>query len=129
MEEDTRVAHDRGQLSAPELQQIVNDVLAELRSEPGLAELAKSAGLSVADVQTLTVEVSESHSPIDPVTAFILVHLASGAVSAAGGGGATVFWKKVILPRVRKRKGGDAIGEARPDADERAGGGERPDAT
>jgi hypothetical protein len=36
-------------------------------------------------------------------------------VSAAGGGGARLFWKKVILPRVRKARRSDAIGDERVD--------------
>ena len=72
-----------------------------------------SAGLTAEDVHALKVEVDESKSGIDPATAFILIHLAGGAVSAAGAAGAKLFWSKVILPRVRKAKRADAIGDQR----------------
>lgn len=116
MDDTKLIAHDRGRLTGPELQQVVDDVLADLRAAKDLDVLAGSTGLTAADVRAMTVKVSESESSIDPVTAFILVHLAGGALSAAGGGGAALFWKKVIVPRVRKAKGGDAIGEERTEA-------------
>ncbi len=116
MNETSLISHDRGRLSGPELQQVVDDVLVDLRAAGDLDALAASTGLTATDVLAMTVRVSESESSIDPITAFILVHLAGGAASAAGGGGAALFWKKVVVPRVRKAKGGDAIGEERTEA-------------
>jgi hypothetical protein len=117
MDEAEPITYHRDALSGPELQRVVDDILAGLRNAEDLDALAASAGLTADDVRTMSVRISESESSIDPATAFILVHLAGGAVSAAGGGAATVFWKKVVLPRVRQRKGGDAIGEEEPDAE------------
>jgi len=113
MEPRVSVAHDRGTLSGPELQLAVDAVLEEIRAAKDLHALAESVGLTAEDVCAMTVEIDESKEGIDPVLAYILIHLAGGAVSAAGGAGATLFWKKIILPRLRRAKRVDAIGNER----------------
>jgi len=115
MSEPNEVCYDRGTLGAPQLQRVVDELLNELRGAEDLEALAASAGITADDVRAMRVEIRESEANIAPALAFIVVHLAGGAVSAAGGGGATLFWKKVILPRVRKAKRGDAIGNERAD--------------
>jgi hypothetical protein len=114
MEQQT-LRYQRGSLTGPELQVVVNEVLAELREAPDLDAIAAEGGLTAADVAELRVDVEESGSAIDPFTAFILLHLAGGAVSAVGGLGAKQFVEKVLLPRVRKKRAGDAVGEPRED--------------
>ena len=115
MSEPNEVCYDRGTLGAPQLQRVVDELLNELRGAEDLEALAASAGITADDVRAMRVEIRESEANIAPALAFIVVHLAGSAVSAAGGGGATLFWKKVILPRVRKAKRGDAIGNERAD--------------
>lgn len=115
---DTKpLEYERGTLSAAEVQQAVDEVLEELRAAPDLDALAESAGITALDVRSLTVEVKETGAGVAPlaILVFIAVHAAGGAASAAGGAGATVFFKKVILPRVRKAKRADAIGEEQTD--------------
>jgi len=113
MEPLVTIEHERGTLSGPELEHVVRLVLDELRTADDLDTLAASAGLKAEDVREISVEVEESEAGIDPVIAYILIHLAGGALSAAGGAGAKLFWSKVILPRVRKAKRADAIGAPR----------------
>ena len=76
-----------------------------------------TAGITADEMRTMRVQITESEAGIDPTLSFIVVHLAGGGVSAAGGAGATLFWKKVILPRVRKASASrsDAIGDERAD--------------
>lgn len=117
MNETDTLRYERGTLTGPELQKAVDDVLTELRRSDDLETIAASAGMTADEVRALRVEITESESGIAEILAFILVHLAGGAVSAAGGAGTAVFWKKVLLPRVRKAKRSDAIGKEHPDAE------------
>lgn len=115
MNEPDTIHYGRGRLSAPELQKVVDELLNDLRDAEDLDALAASAGITADNVRTMSVEITESEAGIDPTLSFIIVQLAGGGLSAAGGGGATLFWKKVILPRVRKAKRSDAIGDERAD--------------
>jgi hypothetical protein len=115
MNGQNEICYDRGTLSAPELQKVVDELLGELRDAEDLDTLAASAGITADDVRAMRVEIAESEANIAPALAFIVIHFAAGGLSAAGDGGAKLFWKKVILPRVRKAKRGDAIGDERAD--------------
>ncbi len=102
-------------LACRKLQRIVDGLLDELRNAEDLDALAASAGITPDDVRAMRVQITEAEAGIDPALSFIVVHLADGGLSAAGGAGAKLFWKKVILPRVRKAKRSDAIGDERAD--------------
>jgi hypothetical protein len=115
MSEPDTIHYDRGRLSAPELQRIVDELLNVLSDAEDLDALAASAGITAEDVRAMRVQITEAEAGIDPALSFIVVHLVGGGLSAAGGAGAKSFWKKVILPRVRKAKRSDAIGDERAD--------------
>jgi hypothetical protein len=115
MSEPNEVCYDRGTLSAPELQRVVDELLSELRDAEDLDALAASAGITANDVRAMRLEITESEASIAPALAFIVVHFAGGGLSVAGGAATKSFWKKVILPRVRKAKRSDAIGNERAD--------------
>ncbi|HEY5783953.1 MAG TPA: hypothetical protein VIT65_04170 [Microlunatus sp.] len=96
----------RGDASADELQQVVDEVLAELSapdSEVGLA--AQHAGLDANDLVGVEVSVREGQQGAEPVLTTILV----GILVSAGSKVAESLWKDVIWPRIRKRLGWTAV--------------------
>ena len=105
-EETLQMEFRRGDASADELQQVVDEVLAELSapdSEVGLA--AQQAGLDADDLVGVEVNVREGQQGVEPVLTTILV----GILVSAGSKVAESLWKDVIWPRIRKRLGWTAV--------------------
>jgi hypothetical protein len=105
-------AYARGQLSVGQLQaEIVQfwEDLDNLDSSALEAELSKAgfgrAALAGID-RTSAITVRAGTSGVDPTTAVILVTLAPSANRVIKD-----LWATVVLPRIRKRWGEDAIGE------------------
>lgn len=97
----------RGQATALEIQEVVDQVLDELR-EPGSEadELAKEAGLEPREVAGATILVSEEPG-FDPLTTAIIV----GITINVGSHIAVKLWDDVIWPRLKRDRGGQAVGE------------------
>ena len=96
----------RGDAGADELQQVVDEVLAEL-DEPDseTRRVAQEAGLADEDLAGVEVTVTEGQQGAEPVLTTILV----GILVSAGSKVAESLWKDVIWPRIRRRLGWNAI--------------------
>ena len=98
----------RGDASADELQQVVDEVLAELDAPDSEArQAAQQAGIDTADLAGVEVSVAEGQQGAEPVLTTILV----GILVSAGSKVAESLWKDVIWPRIRKRLGWTAVKE------------------
>jgi hypothetical protein len=104
----------RGQASADEIQEIVNEVLAELGDpQSESAQLARGAGLEPEMLAGLNVTVSEE--PGFGLEILVVAFVLPVAVHVT-----TTFWDDVVRPRLRRRLGAQAVGE-RIEADDHSG--------
>lgn len=108
--ESEGITYSRGLLSAEQIQQEIANFWAELETSSELrAELA-SAGisdellLSVNPSDAITVRVDSSG--VDPVTVSLVIVFAPTANQALKD-----VWTTVVLPRIRRRWGDDAIND------------------
>src|SRR6478672_9085648 len=98
----------RGDASADTLQEVVDEVLAELNSpDSDAAQAARAAGLDGQDLAGAEVQVTEGQQGAEPVLTTILV----GIIISAGSKVAESLWKDVIWPRIRRRLGWTAVKE------------------
>lgn len=96
----------RGDASADELQQVVDEVLAELKDpESEAASTAQRAGIDSVELLGVQVSVSEGQQGAEPVLTTILVGILVSATSKV----AESLWKDVIWPRIRRRLGWTAV--------------------
>jgi hypothetical protein len=106
----------RGDASADKLQEVVDEVLAELSApDSEAAQAARAAGLDGQELAQAKVEVTEGQQGVEPVLTTILV----GIIVSAGSKVAESLWKDVIWPRIRRRLGWSAVKE---EVEESAGG-------
>jgi hypothetical protein len=99
---------ERGQASVREVQEVVDQVLAELRDpDSESAKLAREAGLDPEQLASAQVTVSEEGAKVDPVTATILITIAAPITVHI----ATKFWDDVIWKRLVPPHGGKAVGK------------------
>jgi len=105
----------RGDASADKLQDVVDEVLAELQSSPHSngAQLAKAAGLGEEDLAGAKVQVREGQQGVEPVLTTIFVTLVVTATSKV----AESLWKDVLWPRIRLRLGWTAVKEELKESD------------
>src|SRR6478609_11754289 len=105
----------RGDASADKLQDVVDEVLAELQSSPHSngAQLAKAAGLGEEDLAGAKVQVREGQQGVEPVLTTIFVTLVVTATSKV----AESLWKDVLWPRLRLRWGWTAVTEELKESD------------
>ena len=114
-----RMEFRRGDSSADQLQTVVDEVLAELRSpDSEAAQAARDAGLAVDDVARAQVEVREGQQGLEPVSTTIIV----GIAVSIGSKIAESLWKDVLWPRIRRRLGWTAIKEPTGAGDQAGGG-------
>jgi hypothetical protein len=102
----------RGAASADLISEAARDVLAEL-GRPGseATGAADRAGFDPARLTDARIKVAEGEQGVEPV-------LTSVVVSIAASVGAKVvesLWTDVLLPRIRRRLGADALGPPIPD--------------
>lgn len=96
----------RGDATADELQQVVDEVLAELNAPDSEARrAAQDAGLADEDIARVEVSVREGQQGVEPVLTTILVGILVSATSKV----AESLWKDVIWPRIRRRLGWTAV--------------------
>src|SRR5690349_12188548 len=98
----------RGDASAEQLQEVVDEVLAELRApDSEAADAARAAGLDGPDLAGARVQVAEGQQGAEPVLTSIIV----GIIISAGSKVAESLWKDVLWPRIRRRLGWTAVKE------------------
>jgi hypothetical protein len=97
----------RGDATAREIQDVVEEVLSDLR-EPGTETdaAARAAGLDPAAVADARAEVTDGEHGAEPILTTIVV----GIAVSAGSKVAESLWKDVLLPRIRRRLGVGALG-------------------
>ena len=104
----TERAYRRGDATAYELQEVVDEVLGELAAPDSEASrAAAAAGIRREDLAEAQVFVREGQQGAEPITTTILVGIAVkvGADAAEG------LWSTVLWPRVRRRLGTRALGQ------------------
>jgi hypothetical protein len=102
-------AFEGAAISGGELQDAVDDVLAEIIEDPASRGELAVYGLDENELRAVKLSV-EQEPGIDPASVVTLIFIASaGQLSAEG---IKALWEKVAQ-RVRKRKGADALGEKR----------------
>lgn len=103
------VRHARGTLTVAEIQAEIEIFWRDARSDAGLAAEARELGVDVTDSSRSpdVLRVEAEGAGVDPAVALILVSLGVRRVSAD-------LWKYLVLPRIRRRWGDDAIGEEVP---------------
>jgi hypothetical protein len=99
--------YQRGDASATELQEVVDEILGQL-TEPDseIGRAARDAGLEPAALSGVHAEVYEGAQGAEPILTTIVV----GIAVAAGSKVAETLWSEVIWPRLRRRLGARALG-------------------
>jgi hypothetical protein len=101
----TELYVERGEATKDELQETIDEILAEIATGEGeLADEARAVGMSV-DADT-TIVVEEASQGFVPFAA-----LALAFAGAAGKELAERFWEDVLLPEIRRRRSADAVGD------------------
>lgn len=106
---DEILTYSPGRLSAEQIEQEIGRFWAELNTSSGLqAELA-AKGIESAALREINptdaILVRETSSGVDPLSISIIIAFAS-----TGSNLLQDVWSTVILPRIRRRWGDDAIG-------------------
>lgn len=109
---DVTLRFRRGQASAVQLDETIQEILAELRDpDSELAREFAHEGLDPAEFGLAHVTVEEPEQGVDPVITPILIGIAINVGSQA----IIKAWEKLIWPQIAKRRGGLALGEKLPD--------------
>jgi hypothetical protein len=99
----------RGDQGAEQLQEVIDEVLAELADPSSeAAEAARAAGMDVEEMSGVAVQVREDAQGAVPFLTEILIGIAINAGTKA----AEKLWTQVLWPRVKRRLGTRALGEA-----------------
>jgi hypothetical protein len=110
--------YERGDASAEQLQEVVDEVLEQLtQPDSEAARTARTAGLEPAGLSAVAVEIREGEQGAEPVLTTIVVGLAVSAGTKV----AETLWEEVLWPRLRRRLGVRALGtrKAAPEDDQR----------
>jgi hypothetical protein len=112
MSGDEELVYARGELSVEEIQSAIAQFwqILDNAGDPALEGELREAGLERAMLAGVdrkdAIIVQAGSSGVDPTTAVILVTLAPSANLIIKD-----LWRKVVLPRILKQRGDDAIGE------------------
>lgn len=109
--------YERGDASADELQEVVDEILSHLtQPDSEAADAARTAGLEPAGLSEAVVEIREGEQGAEPVLTTIVIGIAVGAGTKV----AETLWDEVLWPRLRRRLGVRALGmrKAAPGDDE-----------
>ncbi|SRR5579862_3724362 len=93
-----------GQASGSQLQEVIDDVLRELRTQ---IEQSPDTDTDLRELSALQVEVHEDREGIEPILTTIVLTVAG----SAGKRLADRLWEQVLWPRIKQRLGGQAVGE------------------
>lgn len=114
----TQIHYEYGEADSDQLQAVVDGTLAELADqESEAARRAAAAGLNVDQIVDVKISVTEEDQGVEPVTTIILV----GIAIKAGSHAAIKLWDKVVMPRIERHLGVDALGSRKKDEGERDG--------
>jgi hypothetical protein len=98
---------ERGDAGADEIQSSVNEILSQLADPTSeVSGAARAAGLDLAGLGDVAVEVREGRQGAEPILTTIVVGIAIKAGSTA----AETVWRAVIWPRLRRRLGVRVLG-------------------
>lgn len=104
----TELRFRRGAANADEIQQAVDELLAELGDPASTAATAaRDAGYDPDELARARIRVRESGQGLDPM----LVQVIVGIAVALGTKAAESYWTDIIWPRIRRRLGVDALNE------------------
>jgi hypothetical protein len=96
---------ERGQATRDELQETIDQIMAEIATGHGeLADETRAVGLSV-DSST-GIAVNEAAQGFVPFAALLLAFAGGAGKELAGR-----FWVDVLKPEIRRRLGADAVGD------------------
>jgi hypothetical protein len=99
--------YQRGDASAAQLQEVIDEVLEQLTvPDSEAAHAARAADLQPVQLSGVRIEVREAEQGAEPV----LTTIAVGIAVAAGSKIAGTLWDEVIWPRLRRRLGARALG-------------------
>jgi len=108
----TQVSYTRGTRSVEEIQREINSFWDQLRHDVRLREEIKDVGIDIPDDAAEdwhdAIHVEVKGAGIDPSTVALIVAFAPSANAIV-----VSLWKKIILPRIRRKYGRDAVGQER----------------
>lgn len=98
--------YQRGDASADEIQEVVDDVLREL-AIPGseAAQEAVTAGIDPGKLTDAQVTVKEGAQGFDPFLTAVLVEI----VASLGSKAVEALWDEILWPRIKRRLGAAAL--------------------
>ena len=100
--------------TSDQLQSVVDSTLAELADqESDAARRAAAAGLNVEQLLDAKISVTEEGQGVEPITTTILV----GIAIKVGSHVAIKFWDSVVMPRIERHLGVDALGSKEEEED------------
>jgi hypothetical protein len=106
---DGEIVYSRGQLSAEQIEQEIGRFWAELDESSELQAELEAKGFESAALReidpTRAIHVLEGSSGVDPLSVSIIIVFAPPASNTLRD-----VWSAVILPRIRRRWGADAVG-------------------
>lgn len=108
--------YQRGDASADEIQEVVDEVLHELAVPGSEARLeALAAGFDPGQLASARVTVKEGAQGAEPFLTAVLV----GIVVSLGSKAAEAFWQEIFWPRIKRRLGAAALRGKAADQDKR----------
>lgn len=104
-----QMVYHRGHLSADQIQQEVDEFFAELKTSQEFVAGITSNTLTTAELRqvigTDPIKVKVGSSGLDPLSVSLIVMFAPAANRVAKD-----LWTTIMLPRIKRRWGDDAIG-------------------
>jgi hypothetical protein len=98
--------YQRGDASADEIQEVVDEVLGELAVPSSeAAQEALAAGFDPGQLAGARVTVREGAQGAEPFLTAVLI----GIVVSLGSKAAEAFWDEILWPRIRRRLGAAAL--------------------
>jgi hypothetical protein len=106
--------YQRGDASADEIQEVIDEVLREL-TVPGseAAQEALAAGFDPGQLADARITAREGAQGAEPFLTAVLI----GIVVSLGSKAAEAFWQKIVWPRIKKRLGAAALRDKQDDQD------------
>jgi hypothetical protein len=109
----TELVYARGTRSADEVQREVDSFWDAFEHDGELRQEVQDAGIELSELDAVNrqggITVSVRGAGLDPALVSLIVAFAPAVNTVA-----VSLWKKVLLPRIRRRYGRDAVGHERP---------------
>ena len=102
---DDNLVYSRGVLSAEQLQSEISQFWHELETSPALKAELKASEIDPEMLSENGITVHVGASGVDPTAALLIITFAPAANRALKD-----LWTTVLLPRIRRRWGDDAVG-------------------